>query len=367
MNTITVRAMKDQDSPAVLKGQKKAFSPLLGLFLSKPKKGLVAEADNRIVGAVTYNTIPVKGQTSGPAQSKPQLVGYLDIAYVDRDYRGQKLGSRLFDAAIDQLHEEGCEIITATIRDDNRASWRNMERNGCTIQPFYRLISKFGLSGALRLGAQAHLAYAVGHEFWVTDTASKKKFTPLSALPAFLIINFLLILLAARGNVPFSLGALLVFGVEIGFGWLGTLGQPARWYVQRPHSALLLSLFVAVIRGILPNNASWQLVEGSYRSEARASLLGRTSLFSWIGVICVTAGSFITLLFSSQLGVTSFQDQLLSGVLNLGLMYLIYRTLAVFPFESFGGLRVYAWKPVLFWFLALISTATIAGIFILSR
>jgi GNAT superfamily N-acetyltransferase len=370
MEELKIRELREQDARAVLKGQRKAFSPLFGLFLSRPKEGLVAEYGGRIVGAVTCKVIPVgKGRA-----------GYLDIAYVDSSQRGKKLGSRLYTAAMEKLRDEGCETITAVIRDDNRASWKIMERNGCVIYPFYRLIGKFGLAGALRIGANAHIAYALGHELWATGKPSgrsKSHQSPLAALPGFIIINFLLVLLASRGSLPFTLGAMIAVAAEIAGGWLGTLGQPARWYLQRPHAALPLSMFVALTRGLLPSNASWQPVEETYDVIQRPRLLGRTSLFAWIAVYLVTVSSFIVLNpgsltsllnwmnLTNLSSLSSLQTDALSGSLSLGLMYLIYRTLAVFPFESFGGLRVYEWKPRIFWLMAGISALTIAAIFFL--
>ena len=363
MEDLIIRAMDKQDARAVLKGQRKAFSPLFGLFLSRPKEGVVAESGGRIVGAVTYKTIP-----AGKVR-----VGYLDIGYVDSGFRGLKLGGRLYEAAMDKLRDEGCEVITAAIRDDNRASWKIMERNGCTIHPFYRLIGKFGLAGALRIGSTAHFPYALGHELWATENAPRRpeqgpeqapdpsRQSPLSALPGFAGINFLLLLLASRGNIYFTLGAMALLAAEILGGRIGTLGQPARWHLQRPHAGLALSVFVSITGGLLPSNAAWQLTEGSYGTAGRTRLLGRTSLFAWIAAWLVTAASFIALARGYLSGLPA---EAASGSLNLGLMYLIYRSLAVFPFESFGGLRVYEWNRRIFWPAAAVSILTVILIFI---
>jgi len=153
-----IRLMAQNEASIVLRGQRKAFSPLFGMFMSRPKEALVAESDGRIVGAVTYKTIPTaKGKA-----------GYLDIAYVDSSQRGKHLGSRLYIATMEHLKDQGCEIITATIRDDNRASWKIMQNNGCVALPFRKLVEKVGFAGALLIGAYSHFAYALGHELWVT-------------------------------------------------------------------------------------------------------------------------------------------------------------------------------------------------------
>lgn len=350
MDEPLIQPMRKDEASTVLRGQRKAFSPTFGLFLSRPKEGLVAESDGSIVGAVTYKTIATgKGR-----------VGYLDVAYVDRSQRGKKLGGRLYKAAMDKLRSEGCEAITATIRDDNRASWKIMERNGCTVCPFYRLLGKFGLVGALRIALNAHLAYALGHELWATGESSRP--STLSAMAGFFVINLLLMLIASRGNFPFTLGTLAVLAAEILGGRLGTLGQPARWYLQRPHAALPLSLFVSLVRGLLPSIASWQPVEDTYDMAHRPRLLGRTSFFAWTAIFLVTAASFIVLAWGSPAHLPA---EILSGSLTLGLMYLVYRSLAFFPFESFGGRRVYDWKPRVFYLMAVLSAVMVVMIFIL--
>jgi hypothetical protein len=50
-------------------------------------------------------------------------------------------------------------------------------------------------------------------------------------------------------------------------------------------------------------------------------------------------------------------------MINLGILLLFYRTVAVFPFESFGGRRVFDWSRWRFWSMAVVSVAIIMRIF----
>jgi ribosomal protein S18 acetylase RimI-like enzyme len=345
-----IRLMALDEAPIVLRGQRKAFSSLFGLFLSRPKEALVAESEGRIVGAVTFKSIPtIKGKA-----------GYLDIAYVDASQRGKHLGSRLYVAAMEHLKEQGCEIITATIRDDNRASWKIMQHNGCVALSFVQLVEKVGFAGALRIGAHSHFAYALGHELWVTHDPIPH--SNIRTLLAFILLNFLLLLIAARGAVFFTFGGMVVLAAEVVGSWLGTFSSRNRatWYFQRPHAALPLSFFVSIVQGLLPNNAVWQLVEGHYPVSERKSLLGRVSLAGWIATSLATIASYMAL----EAGVgNDVVESVLEGMVNLGILLLFYRTVAVFPFESFGGRRVFDWSRWRFWFMAVVSVAIILFIF----
>ena len=350
MDEPIIRVMAESEAPIVLRGQRRAFSPLFGLFISRPKEALVAEFDGHIVGAVTFKTIPT---ANGKA-------GYLDIAYVDASLRGNHLGSRLYIAAMEHLKAQGCSIITATIRDDNRASWKIMQNNGCVALPFLKLVEKVGFTGALRIGAHSHFAYALGHELWVTHEPISHSNT--RTLVAFILLNFLLLLIAARGAIFFTLGGMVVLAAEVVGSWLGTLSSRNRatWYFQRPHAALPLSFFVSIVRGLLPNNAVWQLEEGRYPIAERKSLLGRVSLAGWIATSLATIASYMAL----QAGVgNDVVGSVFEGMVNLGILLLFYRTVAVFPFESFGGRRVFDWSRWRFWFMAVVSVAILIRIF----
>jgi RimJ/RimL family protein N-acetyltransferase len=350
MDEPIIRVMAESEAPIVLRGQRKAFSPLFALFLSRPKEALVAESDGHIVGAVTFKTIPT---ANGKA-------GYLDIAYVDASQRGNHLGSRLYIAAMEHLKTQGCSIITATIRDDNRASWKIMQNNGCVALPFLKLVEKVGFTGALRIGAHSHFAYALGHELWVTHEPISNSST--RTLFGFIFLNLLILLIASRGAIFFTLGGMVVLAAEVAGSWLGTLSSRDRatWHLQRPHAALPLSFFVSIVRGLLPNNTVWQLEEGHYPIPERKALLGRVSLAGWIATSLATIASYVIL--ETDLG-NDMVESVFEGMINLGILLLFYRTVAVFPFESFGGRRVYDWSRWRFWLMAVVSVAIIMRIF----
>jgi len=328
MDDVMIREMRAGEAGDIVKGQRRAFGFPFSLFVSRPKTALVAVRDEKIVAAVTYKIITTpRGK-----------VGYLDVAYTDAEERGGGLGSRLYKATMDTLKDQGCGDITATIRDDNRPSWKIMERNGAAPLPFYRMIKPYGLTGAVKLALTGHLPYALGHEMWVTGYEARP--SAWGALPGFLVINALLMMLAFKGSVLTALGGLAVLAVEVAAGYLGTLGTRGRWYLQRPHGGLALSVFISAIQGLLPSIGVWQLKEDSYDVKDRAGLLGRSSLYSWIATLLMTAGSYGLL----KSGVEGPGTLFLNGAVNLGFMLLIYRILALFPFESFGGKRVWDWN-----------------------
>lgn len=343
MDDLMIREMRPDEAGAIVKGQRRAFGFPFSLFVTKPKAALVAVRDERIVAAVTYKIINTAGGKAG----------YLDVAYTDAEERGGGLGSRLYKATMDTLRDQGCGDITATIRDDNRPSWKIMERNGAAPLPFYRMIGPYGLIGAVKLALVGHLPYALGHEMWVTGYEAKNRVWGM--LPGFLVINALLMMLSFGGSALTALGGLAVLTADMAAGFLGTLGTRGRWYLQRPHGGLALSVFVSAIQGILPSHGSWQLREDSYDMKDRAGLLGRSTLCSWIATLIITAVSYGIL----KAGPQGPAALLLSGAVNLGFMYLIYRILAFFPFESFGGKRVWDWNRWGYGVMAAASAAVV--------
>lgn len=317
MSEIFLRDMKSEEAPLILKGQRSSFSPLFALFLSRPRQAVVAELDGKIVGAVTYKII---GDHS---------VGYLDVAYVDASQRGYGLGTRLYEETMRRLKEAGCHVVAATIRDDNRRSWKIMEKNGCVPVSFAYLVRTFGFTDALRIYFSTHMAYALGHDLWMS-TSKPYAQLPAVVLSSFLI-NYLLLFVASRGNFAFALGALFVLAGEFGFGWLGTLETKARWEVRRPHDGLPLYLAIALTGGLLPLVVSWHPVEDTFDTSQYYHLLARSSLAGWVWVLATAVFSF------SLVAGGSF----VRGMQHLVVMLLIYRVLAFFPFESYGGKRVY--------------------------
>ncbi len=82
---------------------------------------LVAKSDGRVVGWVALGEVSKRSVYSG--------VAYINI-YVERDSRGQRVGSRLLEALIDVSEEAGIWTLEARIFPENLASLQLHIRNG---------------------------------------------------------------------------------------------------------------------------------------------------------------------------------------------------------------------------------------------
>ncbi len=82
---------------------------------------LVAKSKGRVVGWVSLGSVSKRSVYSG--------VAYINI-YVERDSRGQRVGSRLLEALIEVSEKAGIWTLEARIFPDNLASLQLHLRNG---------------------------------------------------------------------------------------------------------------------------------------------------------------------------------------------------------------------------------------------
>ncbi|MEM3692921.1 MAG: GNAT family N-acetyltransferase [Candidatus Bathyarchaeia archaeon] len=74
---------------------------------------LVAEWEDKIVGAVSMRIQSIKGEK----------IGYIDALVSDKEFRGRRIGRSLVDEALSWLMDRGCEVIYATADRYNSPSW----------------------------------------------------------------------------------------------------------------------------------------------------------------------------------------------------------------------------------------------------
>jgi predicted N-acetyltransferase YhbS len=105
---IIIRAMKDEESLDVRRLGRKTFMGFESLFMPTPKKALVALQGDKIVGAVLYKFLNLG----------KKKVGYIDFAFVDASMHGFGVGNRLYHETTQLLWDEGCDYISALVKDD---------------------------------------------------------------------------------------------------------------------------------------------------------------------------------------------------------------------------------------------------------
>ncbi len=95
-------------------------------------QAFVAEESGQIIGFVSYVTGKFYPQYE-PDELKQEDHGYIAEGVVHHNYRGNDIGPRLLDMAIDDLMKRGYWRVYAHRHDENKASARLMEKAGFEI------------------------------------------------------------------------------------------------------------------------------------------------------------------------------------------------------------------------------------------
>lgn len=90
---------------------------------------VLAEDDSGLLGFVSYRTTR-DFASHQPAERREALHAYICEAVVRRDCAGRGLGSRLLEAAVEQLGEDGLQDIYIDRHEENAASAGMMRKAG---------------------------------------------------------------------------------------------------------------------------------------------------------------------------------------------------------------------------------------------
>jgi GNAT superfamily N-acetyltransferase len=96
--------------------------------------------------------------------------GLLSWIFVDSKAQGYKLGSRLLEAGIQAMDEEGLRTQFTLVRADNTASWNMFAKNGYTRPSVSRSLFGYSMKGFLK---RFGYSLATGYSTWVRDDARK--------------------------------------------------------------------------------------------------------------------------------------------------------------------------------------------------
>lgn len=340
---IHTRLMEPEEALKVQKIAKSAFDGLEGISVSKPKQAIVALNGDKIVGAIQF-----KYYWSGGKK-----IGYFDYAFIAQDSRNQGVGNVLYKAVTAYLWEQGCDALTALVKDDNVGSWSLFLKNGFERISMSGLVRQFGLPGALRLYFGTILGIANGMDYYVAlrdQERPSNKGGSITQITAYLLVNFLLslfFLFDPQENIGMFFAAYFIFllgGILIGYA--GTCLSKRKWHFRLCNGGGLVCAVVNLAGGPYPMIGNWypDLYENSdsFRKD-----MGVQSLIGWFFVLVL----FLFSLFASG------QHILFEYLKNISSVFLLYRVLAFYPFESFGGGRVYRWNKGIYFLLAAVSIA----------
>ncbi len=344
---INIRLMEPGEAATVQKIGKRAFTAFESLWVPKPKTALVAVVGDRIAGAALYNIFNAAGKK----------VGYIDYAFIDPDFQNQGIGHQLYNAVIEHLWAQGCDALSAIVKDDNTGSWGLLLKNGFTRVSLPWLVRQFGIDGAIRHYFGTPLFISIGMEYYValkSQECPSGKTGNTKQICSYMLINLILFVVMIAGknlDIPLFLAAYIFFlagGILVGF--TGTLMSRRKWYFRLANGGFVVCLLIN-LAAVYPMVGNWY--PDNYENTPKFKRdMGINALLGWLFVWIITAVSVA--------GNSNFIFLKYTG--EIGWMFLFYRMVPIFPFESYGSHRVYVWNKGIFWAMFALSAMAIAAV-----
>lgn len=344
MSEVIIRKMKPDEANQVERLGKRSFMSFESLFITKPKDALVAEIDGRIVSGVIVKII------KGSNQSK---VGYIDFAFVDRAYHNQGIGNKIYKASIEYLWREGCDYITAMVKDDNVGSFSLLEKNGLAKVSIYEARKIMGTKGLINQFIHTSLGFAYGMDFYLasnhnTNIVKPKTGYNINQIGAYLGVNLGFLLLANLFAGNFSMGLLSAYFTllitNIISGSIMTYFSKREWNYRLLNGGIFLPIISMFLGGIFPLGGNWYPKKYENSNEFRKDM-GLNAAASWIILLTIVFSANFLVMKSS---FNFYLDQ-------IGTMLLLCRVVAIYPLASFGGGRVFIWNKAVYLILSLLS------------
>lgn len=340
---IIIRQMQASEAQVVLKLGRKTFKGFESLWVSQPIKALVAEQEGKIVGAILYKYLNIQNKK----------IGYLDYAFVGEAVQAHGIGKQLYQETIDMMWDEGCDALSAIVKDENVASWKLFENHGFKRSGMVELTRSFGVYGAIMHYVRTPMLISQGMNYYV---AAKEEMIheekSFHQILFFLLMNAFLLLIANpfENNLALLIGAyvsILLFGVVMDY--LGSRFSSKReWKFHFNQGGAVICCFVNLF-GILPMIGNWY-PKTYEKSPKFVSDLGRTALVGWAALILLNA--MTSFLVSDSLYV--------KFIYQISMYLLIYRSIPFYPFESYGGARVYKWNKGIYGLMLVCSLSLVA-------
>lgn len=329
--SIEIREMRKEEASLACKTGKACFSLVEGLAMKNPKQAFLAFSDYELVGMASYRTFSARDN---------QKIGYVEVGYVKKGFEGKGIGGILYQKATLRLKEQGCETVTATVKDDNVASWKLFEQNGYHITGFGQMLENYGFLGTINLWFQSTLAFGTGFHLW--STIPKRERSPAQQIGIFAVLNLLALLavfVLERDlmDAVRKIGAgIVLLTVSLLGGFLATVRSREAWCFRTTRGGLLVSLLVTAIGGI------WPVVGRFYPKEYKRTAkfrrdMGLEGLFEWAAIlICIMIAAAL-----------EGQWLFLKYITSAGTTRLLFHSLPVYPFECYGGGRIWAYHKVI--------------------
>lgn len=346
VSKIIIRKMKNGEEKSIVKIGKKSFSFFEGLFISKPKQSMVAEYDGKIVGSMIYKDL----------NTNSKKVIYIDEAFVDPNYQGLGIGKKLYEETFKYLWKQGYDVITAFVRDENVGSWKLLVDNGFKKVNLYEVQKQIGILGILKHYIRTPFPFAVGMDFYMINkerNIQEKRDSVLS----FLLVNILLNLLlwvttfytSTEKMLVYLSAYILILLLFIGLRYLGSSFNKNKWKFRLNNGGSFITILLSFFGNVFPMNANWYPNEYEKTSEFRKKL-AIPEIVKWIGFSLLPLLIFKQSLFLNLVG-------------KIASYYLIFMIIPFYPFESFGGGRIYNYNKKIWFMTCLLSIIELVIIF----
>ncbi len=321
---------------------KRVFGSGSSLLLpNNPKWGFYAHDAEDYVGGVLIDRLSLNE-------------GLLSWIFVDSKAQGYKLGSRLLEAGIHAMDEQGLNTQFSLVRADNTASWNMFAKNGYTRPSVLRSLFGYSMTGFLK---RFGYSLATGYSTWVRDDALKdasvhpKRWAILKSLLFSLFIGGALSLFSLRGIEFFYIGMAMVAGITVLRMLLAypiaRMSGPVRF--DAPQGGTPLAVVLALAFGawwptfgfFVPEEDIWQDREFAYYN-------GMQAFATWMSLVLVYVGMSLLYpaLFTAGLQII------------LGLI-IIYQVIPFFPFDGMDGAKVLNYSKILYAIGVVLSLLTI--------
>lgn len=339
---IEIRPLSSNEIPLIKKIATRAFGPVERMFLGNLKNTQAAFYDQQLVGGIVWKTI----------QLNNLKIGYFDTAFMDPAFQGKGIGKKLYQETANHLWNQECDALFGLVKDDNVASWQLFYDCGFKRVGWKEVLRLAGWVGALKIFFSTPCFIANGMEMYWNDKrqpVTEKQASTANQIIAYLAVNLILMLIPAlisQANLFMILSAFLsVLSLELMVAGLVTLLTPYQWHFRLNSAGAAISFAINFL-GAFPMIAKWY--PNTYEKSQRfKQSLGLVAISEWILLLALYLSS---LLFSSPF---------LSLISQLSGIFLIYRLLPFYPFESFGSMRVKQWNPMLYWGMFLLTIAVI--------
>ena len=338
---VVIREMKEEERKAVIKVGRKAFEVIEALFIGKPKQAMVAEYEGKIVGGIIYEYL-------NAGQKK---IAYIAEAFVDPDYHGFGIGGKLYQGTFQFLWKQGCDAITALVKNDNVGSWKLFLNNGFKRVSLPEIVRQLTPAGALRQYLQTPFCIAMGMDFYMVtrEAEEKEKAKGLPQLLTFLVSNLLLLLplwmqlfRKSRGEMlSVVLAYITILVLYILPRMMGPLLGGGKWHFRLNNGGSLLTLLLSIWSNTVPINANWYPEKYENAKEFRR-MLAIPEICKWF-IFCMLP--FLTLTASPYL----------QAVAGFSRYYLFFSCIPLYPFESMGAGRIYRYSKVIWLVTAVIG------------